>query len=206
MRLMERDVDLIKWCNSHGCVTVEDIRQRWGVSFSVAARRVRELVAAKLLRRMSVPISVGSPLVVTNAGCAAVGDELSALSGIRLATFRHDHLLVELSRSLELKTGGQFETERRLRQRWEGSGSKISHLPDGLLHRIGKDPLAVELELSQKSPVRLRKIISDYAANMMMGGVLYFCLDDAVARHVLRCASGAPHVKVIPWRPRSANG
>ena len=205
MRLTDRDRDLLRWCNSHGCVEVEHIRERWEVSFSAAARRVRDLVAADLLKRIPVSTAGKIPLVVTKTGCALIGDELPGLTGIRLATYRHDSLLVELAKSLERKTGGHFETERRLHHRMDAVRKKISHLPDGLLHRPGKDPLAVELELSQKSPARLKKIISDYRADMSIGGVAYFCIDDAVTRHVLRCAGSASHIKVIPWRPRSTN-
>jgi hypothetical protein len=206
MWLTERDRDLLWWCNSHGSVEVEHIKEKWGCSFSAAARRVRELVQADLLKRVPVSLAGKTVLVVTKHGCSVIDDSLPGLSGVRVATYRHDSLLVELAKWIEMKAGGKFETERRLRHRLENTGHKTSHLPDGLLHRAGKDALAIELELSMKSPVRLKKIISNYAANMSVGRVVYFCVDDAVAKHVLRCAGSASHIQVVPWRPRSTNG
>jgi hypothetical protein len=175
-----------------------------GVDFSTAARRIRGLCSAGLLERRSYPLSTMSALIPTRDGCEVAADELTPIGGIRVATSRHDTTLVDCACSLERRFTGRFEPERRLRQR---VFSAADHWPDGLLHRPDEPPIAIELELSQKSPRRLTGILDAYAATLSIKAVWYIVMDDAVESHVRRFAEGRPYIMIKRWtntlyRPR----
>jgi hypothetical protein len=139
-------------------------------------------------------------LIPTADGCALANDHLAPIKGIRVATSRHDLLLVECAMGLERRFACSFEPERRLRARGFGGNG---HLPDGLLHRRDGRPIAVELELSQKAPARVAAIMDAHAANFDIAGVWYVVVDDAMKRFITRWSEGYEHVKVVPWKPAS---
>lgn len=197
MRMTSRDQDLVKWNNGAGFVSVKQVSEWMGVEFSTGARRVRALCEAGLLERREFPASTATVLIPTADGCALAGDNLAPIKGVRVATSRHDLLLVDCAMALEKRFGFRFEPERRLRARSFGAAG---HTPDGLLHRPGGRPVAVELELSQKSPARVTAIMDAYAATLDIEEVWYVVIDDIVERYLRRLASGHEHVKVRKWR------
>lgn len=199
MRLTDRDQELLKWTNGHGFVSVLQWSQKMGVEFSTGARRVRALCDAGMLERRRFPASTATVLIPTVEGCAVAGDHLVPIKGIRVATSRHDLLLVECAMALEERFGFEFEPERRVRGRGIiGYG----HMPDGLLHRPSGRPIAVELELSQKSPSRVAAIIAAHAANLEIEEVWYVVVDDVMQQFLRRLSEGYDHVKVRKWKRR----
>lgn len=200
MKLTVRDQGLLRWNNGHGYVSVAHLAERMGVEFSTGARRVRALCDEGLLERRRFPASTLTVLIPTIDGCALANDHLVPIKGIRVATSRHDLLLVECAMGLERRFGCSFEPERRLRARGFGGDS---HLPDGLLHRQDGRPIAVELELSQKAPARVAAIMDAHAANFDIAEVWYIVVDDTMKRFITRCSEGYAHVKVVTWKPAS---
>lgn len=197
MRLTERDQKLLKWNNGFGYVSVQQMAERMGVEFSTGARRVRALCDGGLLERRQFPASTTTVLMPTADGCALAGDHLAPIRGIRVATSRHDLLLVDCAMALEKRFGFPFEPERRLRARaFNGDG----HMPDGLLHKPDGRPIAVELELSQKSPSRVAAIIAAHAANLEIEEVWYVVVDDVMQKFLRRLSEGYDHVKVRKWK------
>ncbi|WP_439498503.1 hypothetical protein [Bosea sp. (in: a-proteobacteria)] len=197
MRMTSRDQDLVKWNNGSGFVSVKQVSEWMGVEFSTGARRVRALCEAGLLERREFPASTATVLIPTADGCALAGDNLPPLKGVRVATSRHDLLLVDCAMALEKRFDFRFEPERRLRARGFGA---TGHTPDGLLHRPSGRPVAVELELSQKSPARVTAIMDAYAATLDIEEVWYVVIDDVIDRYLRRLASGHEHIKVRKWR------
>ena len=157
MRVTERDIELLLWLNGFGFVLVSQIAKWMGVDFSTAARRVRALVEAGLVRRVKSSILSATPIIVTPKGAQVAGDSLPPLSGIRPGEFRHDAVLVDVARGLTARfPGSHFEPVRRIRH--SGALAEAKHLPDGYVHR-GADRYIVELELTVKSRKRLEAIM-----------------------------------------------
>ena len=55
----------------------------------------------------------------------------------------------------------------------QSSGRPDRHLPDGILRCPGREPVAIELELSVKSLRRLNEIMRAHAADMDVAAVWY---------------------------------
>lgn len=200
MRMTERDQGLLRWNNGHGFVSVQQVSKWMGVEFSTGARRVRALCDEGLLERRRFPASTATVLIPTTDGCTLAGDHLAPIKGVRVATSRHDLLLVECAMSLERRFGVSFEPERRLRAR---GFADDGHMPDGLMHRQDGRPIAIELELSQKAPARVAAIMDAHAANFDIAEVWYVVVDDTMKRFITRCSEGYAHVKVVTWKPAS---
>lgn len=196
MKITERDIALLLWINGFGFVTVSQIA-KWmgGVDFSTAARRVRLLIEAGLLRRVKSQILSATPIILTPKGALVAGDGLPPLKGIRAGEFRHDALLVDVARGLMAKfPGSSFEPVRRIRH---SSGvTEAKHLPDGYL-RHGADRFIVELELTIKSSRRLAAIMADHTADLGAKEVWYVTDSATVARAVSRASAGLDHVRIV---------
>ncbi|MBE7734632.1 hypothetical protein [Devosia faecipullorum] len=200
MKVTERDAELLSRINAFGFMRVEQVAEFWRVDFSTAARRVRKLIAAGLLKRIELGIMTNRPLVVTMAGCRLIGDTIPPMTGIRAGTFRHDGLLPDLALSLERRFGVAFETERQLLAQPD---AVRGHLPDGLLHLKDGRHVGIELELTQKSQRRLTDIISIHASNLALDEVWYVIIDEAMRPVLTRAAADHSHIKIVKWTPPS---
>jgi hypothetical protein len=199
VRITERDRAWVRWSNGFGSVSVEQTSVWAANDYSTSARRLRLLATAGFVKRIEIGALGTVAWVPTSAACAEAGDTLKPIAGIRIGTYRHDSLLPDLARALEGRTGGRFEPERRL---CAGPIGRLEHVPDGVLHRPGRGPVAIELELTAKAPERLRAIIAKYAANMHIEAVWYIVQTDEVKRLVERCARDHSHIRVVRWRPQ----
>ena len=177
MKVTNRLKNRLKFINGFGCVLTEQIAKEDGVGYRYAAKQVEAMEEAGFVERKKLKISQWNPLVCTRIGCKVAGDDLRPLSGIRVGTLEHDLRVVDIGRSLKTRFGGTFEPARRVGLRREDWG--LEHLPDGILHRPGHDPVFVELELSLKSPARLKKIIEGYGVNLLVKEVWYLVEDRA---------------------------
>lgn len=125
---------------------------------------------------------------------------------MNLGTFRHDFKLVDLGLVLEAQT----QPDRRIRHDKGLSGvGQLGHIPDGYLH-IGEDkPIAIELELSVKSRVRIQSIINDYGGNLGIKEIWYYTDQKNVARAIEKAAHDFSFIKVkelplLPSQKRAA--
>jgi DNA-binding Lrp family transcriptional regulator len=204
--IVERDLRLLAWINGWGAVSVLQIALWLAVDFSTAARRVRKLVAAGLLLRLGAGGLGVQPVALTARGCAIANDSLAPLAGIRIATWRHDSLMVDLEpRILRRFPDAVVHPDRRIRANRALSGAPQGHVPDAELERAGRRPLAFELELSMKAPRRVQAIIDGYASDNTYEAVFYLTTDERVARHVRRFTRGLEDViKVQVLRPPRA--
>ncbi len=164
---------------------------------SGAYRRIRKLVEGGYLERDRVLHGQARIHRVTRKGTKVSGDALPPLTDINFGTFRHDLVLVDLALTLEEQTGGVFTPDRRLRHNGGLSGGGLSgHVADGYLH-IGEDePIAIELELSVKSRVRIRSIIKKYSSDLSIKEVWYYTDRADVTRAIEEAASRFSFIKV----------
>lgn len=199
MVFQERDARLLQWINGFGFANVDQIQRYLGVGSTFTYNRIKKLVDAGYLVREGVLHGHGQILKVTKKGNAASADALAPMKFIKLGTFRHDIMLVDLALSLERETGGTFIPDRRIRHNegLSGAGQSGQHVADGYLHIPGDEkPIAVELELSVKSRARLADIVNAYGGNLGVKEVWYFTDRKAVVNALEKVARGYPFIKV----------
>lgn len=200
MQIVPRDLALIRWINGWGAVTTEQISSWMNVDASTCRRRLRKLIDANLLRRLAIRFLTSSPIAATEFGCSAASDPLPPLKGVRIGTWRHDTLLTSLERELGAHLGGWLEPERRIRMRLKLSEIAAVHLPDAIVHKPDGALVAVELELSAKSPSRLRKIIDGYATSTEFTRVVYIADNPKLAAYIKRFTGDLDFISVKLYR------
>jgi hypothetical protein len=201
MILTKRDVRMLWWVNGWGAVTVEQIAA-WmgGVLFSTAARRVRKLCDAGLLRRIEVVGLREQPIGVTEAGRRVARDPLEPLPGVRLATWHHDQTMCTIeARILRRYPESVVNPERRIRANRILAGAPPLHLPDAELQRAGARPIGFELELTPKGPQKIQAIVDSYATSRRYASIIYLVPDERMERYVKRFTD--PHGMLFDIRP-----
>lgn len=206
--LTERDEKWIWRVNGFGAVTIQNIADYEGIDESTVARRIRVLEKAALVRRLSDPLLRVRPIAATKTGCELIGDPLRPLQGLRAGTWRHDSLMASLERSLLKRFGGIFVPERRLRMNWALDGKSRRHAPDGVVVAANRHQIAIELELTQKAPERMRGIFDEYAAEQRYDRLIYLVPDQKMADYVARFAQGIDylHIHILKRRMTSGGG
>ena len=96
MRFTERDDRLLHWINGHGFVTLRQAAKWLGTNYQTAQRRVRLLYDHGYLNRQWL-VHGDRAHWLTPAGRAMCGDSLPPPKHIRLGSYRHDRLLVDLA-------------------------------------------------------------------------------------------------------------
>ena len=190
MIFQDRDIDILRWINGFGFASAEHIRQFMEVGKTAAYVRIKKLVEGDYLTRDRILHGQARIHKVTRKSVNATGDNVLPLKYVNLGTFRHDYKLIDLALMLEAQTGGKFIPERCIRHDEGLSGvGQLGHIPDGYLF-IGDDkPIAVELELSVKSRVRIQEIVNDYGGDLSVKEVWYYT-DNRSVKHAIEKASG----------------
>ena len=76
---------------------------------------------------------------------------------------------------------------------WPTPGGRIeTHIPDLVITRPNGTTEAHEIELSKKSPDRVRETLQRYAATNRYDAVVYQCTERSVAAHVVKVAKSLP--------------
>ena len=197
MRFTERDERLLRWINGHGFVTLRQVARWLGTNYQTAQRRVRLLYDQGYLDRRWL-VHGDRAHWLTPSGRAVCCDSLPVPKHIRLGSYRHDWLLVDLALTLIAEAGGHFTPERRLRQMQEmDQVGKRSHVADGWLQLDDQTkPIAIELELSAKGSRRLERILRGYMTNLDIAEVWYFVECEAVRRQLTKAAKHLGFIKI----------
>lgn len=194
-----RDAEILRWINGHGFATGRQVADWLDIRYQSIHPRLKFMAETNYLTTKRVGHNLLA-LRLTKSGVTQCGDDLPPLKTIRFGSFFHDLQLIDLVTRLSQETGGQFTTERRLRQERGLKGVGLpTHIPDGLLKLDGKPPIAIELELSAKGWRRLQGILQNYAADFDIGEVWYFAGNDALRRRLERAAEGYAFVRVHHW-------
>lgn len=198
MIFQERDAKVLQWINGFGFATADQIQKFMKVGSSVAYERMKKLVEGGYLARERILHGQARIHKVTKKGILASADALAPIQYIKLGTFRHDLMLVDLALSLESETGGTLTPDRRIRHNegLSGAGQSGQHVADGYLFLGDEKPIAVELELSVKSRVRIVEIINAYGGNLSVKEVWYFTDNKAVVNALQKAAKGYSFIKI----------
>ena len=182
-----------------GAVEVGHVQKRWGVGRSVAYGLVQRLEEAGLLER--VPTLPGDPTLI-KATMAGIDFAHLALPQAKIGPHQVDHWLscADVVLWAEERWGrGAVTTERELRWIELAEGKPIGscvvgELPDGrpMLHRPdllvsgSGGRIAIEVELSVKTPRRLEAIVRSWRRARHLDEVLYLVATGPPQRAVER--------------------
>lgn len=201
IRLKPRDIDLMRWMNDVGFVTLGHIMAYLGIAKTTAFTRCRKLVLHGYLQTHRVFHQQAGVYSVTRQGCQACDSTLPPLHDINLSTYYHDLQVTSLLLALKSHYQCAIEPERFIRHRFsqQGAGWK-GHIPDGVLllpeeGRIKR--VAIELELSAKSKQRRTKIFDFYVKSFDYDAVWYFCPTPAALKSLSPYLSRASHFKGV---------
>lgn len=201
-----RDQELVRYVGRHGVVTIEQVMKAMGVDRTAAYRRVAACAEAGLLERLDLLRSEPSVLRATREGLRYAGLGLpfaqvspsAVVHSLRCASaaqfvgehFGHERILTER----EIAFAEKIE-ERPI------ASAEITDHPDGYprMHRADlvafadSGPIAFEIELTPKTPRRLRSIIRAWRRARCVKEVDYFCAPGLTHRTVQRAvkATGA---------------
>jgi hypothetical protein len=226
-RLSTRDRQLLAFAAEHRLVLAGHIQALLGLSAAAVYARLRRLTQAGYLRHENVFHRQPGCYQVTGRGMAAIGSGYSTRP-VNVAEYQHDVGLAWLELVARAGVFGPMREvigERHMRSRdasddgradrdpfgvrlggYGAGGRERLHYPDLLLVTPNGKRIAVELELSAKGRTRREKILSGYAADGRIDGVLYLVEQgtDALARSIRDSARRAGigsivHVQQFRW-------
>ena len=203
MVLQERDIEILRWVNGCGFVTVNQVKRWMGVGETAGYVRVRKLVDGGYLKRKRVFHNQERIHWISNQAQNLIQDDVKNPKRVNISTYHHDLLLVDLGLYLEKTNEGNFIPERRVRNLnvTESVIGKKGRIPDGvLIQQNNQKPIAIELELSLKSKDRLRKIINDYMVNFNYSAVWYFTNNQAVHNALSKFIKPPSPIKIYQFQ------
>lgn len=198
--ITDRDTKIMEWIGRNGTVTGYQVSEKFGVEIKKVHKRLGVMKNEKLVDHQKILFGQPGVYWLTADGVAISNSKLKPIKRLSMATLNHDVQLVSLSIAVEQKIGGQWQTAREIvAEQTDQSQNAVQRLnvikmryPDGILRLPDGGKIAVELELTQKSAMRVRKIVSEYARTLLNGqyaGVWYVCRNRQIGEHVLRAAS-----------------
>jgi hypothetical protein len=205
IQLSEQDLDLLAFLAEHRLALPEHAAALLGVQPTTARARLSRLVEVGCVRFKPVFHRQPPMYLITRAGLNLLGSSLPP-PRLDLRVYEHDVGVAWLWLAACAGVFGpvrQVIAERRLRSydaardsdphRAEPLGVRLGgvgprgqerlHYPDLLLHTADGRRIALELELSAKGR-RLEAILSGYAADRRVDGVVYLVESESVARAV----------------------
>jgi hypothetical protein len=218
-RLTDRDVELLSFLAEHRLALATHAGVLLGTSAAAAGGRLNKLAGAGMAKRQ--PAFPGEPpwYQITRRGLAMISSDLSP-PRVDLRAYEHDVGVAWLWLAAERGAFGSLKEltgERRLRAldaaardpqaeplavRLGGFGPRGQarlHYPDLVLRTTDGLRIALELELTPKSRVRLETILGGYGADPRIDGVVYLVQRPAIARSVRDAARrlGVSHMVVL---------
>jgi len=180
---------MLQWAARLGAVTAPALAQRDGCPVASARGRLQAAQRIGLLAASRPLTGVPTLYVPTRAGLLAAGSQPEETSSITASNAAHTATCAAVAAALERLYPDQLLTgERSLRrQEREHRGALASaplrsgirgsqlHRPDLVLWPADRQcqPLAVEVELTVKAPLRLLEICRAWARCRCVSGVLY---------------------------------
>jgi len=229
--LSDDNLEVLAFLAEQRLARPEQVAQLIGTSEAAAARRLRRLAEAGYVERAQ-PFRDDPPHSwITRKGLRVIESRLPAPDGTELGNYRHDVGMgwvwlaardgafgraraVRSERTMRSADGRAAEGEERFGLRIAGEGRRggsLTHYADMLIDTESGRRIAVELELTQKSPGRLEKIMRRYVADRRIDAVVYLVDDPRVARGVLAAAARAGatdlvHVQPVRWATPTGAG
>ena len=213
----EINSNIVDWIGRLGAASAADVGAHVGIAPSEARARLGACTRAGQLRAARLLHGEPALYVATRAGLRSVG--LEALAPCRVSTtgFAHLSACARLAVALERsQPDARLASERELRLAERRAGRPIASAEVGVgrdgepaLHRpdlvlFGVDgPLAIEVELTIKSPRRLRQIVRGWGRCRLVQGVVYHATPGAAraVRRAVDALCAGDRVTVVELEP-----
>lgn len=155
---------------------------------------MQRLIKARLV--LHERIFHAKPGVYRLTAQGAEGTGFLPLPRIALATYEHHSKLFGLYFTLRQRyPEAQWISERQLKQeKYQHGVGKVGHIADAMLLLPDKKPIAIELELTQKSQSRLESILKYYRSDFSIHEVWYFS-PQPIYQRLQKMAEKMPHIK-----------
>ena len=191
IQITERDQKILREINRFGYADIQYIASFFNWQPKLAYRRLLKLTQHGFLKHQQLLYGFPGIYWSTTLGKAISQDPLPTIRRINLNTFSHQLKTLHLSLALIAKHGGQFITEREIRQSLGFTAIKEKrHIPDGLL-LLDDKKIAIEVELTVKSACRLEKIMRHYQRDFSYDQVWYYCGTPEVKNKIDRLRNNA---------------
>ena len=221
--LTEADLSVLGPLAEHRILIVPQVAVLLRVSDRTAARRLKRLHDAGLLRQDSIFHGQPGAAAITGRGLRAIGSSLKA-PYLNLNEYRHDigvawmwlaardgafGKLTDMTSDRRMKAEDAATVATGGRPRWGVGlgllgrhGSPQHHYPDLMLEQASGHRVAVELELTSKSIRRMSRILLSYASDARVDHVLYLVANGRIGGRVSQAAQRAGigdrvHVQVL---------
>jgi|GEM_PF-874887 len=208
-RITERDLEVLEFVARFGVIPRQVVAEWAETGRAVTAARERRLREAGLVEVLPGLGDSGRLVLCTCRGLQVVGREELPTPRFSPATLNHSSITARVAAQLE-RAGHRVLSEREIEARERAEGKRVfSALVSGRrLHRpdlvvLGDPPVAIEVELSDKSARRLDELMRAWRRALAVGQfgrVRYLCSPRALAyveRAVRQTGIGAP-VEVEP--------
>jgi hypothetical protein len=193
-------MDALAWIARVGAAPFDALQLVMGCSRRRALDHVRRLKDAGLVTRAAMRRGDGTLILLTRAGALEAGCPTRRARSLGPHAWAHASGCAWVSAWLDLR-GRAWVSERevleddlwsyQLRYRDHRGTARVTHRPD-LIVQMRSGPMAIEVELQRKAPVRLRGILGMYAEltedDGPLAGVIYICDRADVTELVTRCA------------------
>jgi hypothetical protein len=190
----------LAWIARVGATPFDALQLVMGCGRRKALDHVRRLEAAGLVTRAAMRRGDGTLVLLTRAGAREAGCPTRRARPLAPHAWAHACGCAWASAWLELR-GRAWVSERevleddlwsyQLRYRDHRGTVRVSHRPD-LIVAMRSGPIAIEVELQRKAPIRLRGILAMYAEltepDGPLAGVIYITDRPDVSELVARCA------------------
>jgi hypothetical protein len=214
----EELLKLVQWTARIGAVTAEALAHLEGATLASARGRLGTATRRGLLERQRLVTDRPSLYTVTRSGLRAA--RLAGADPIRLSTANFAHTLVCANVAAALQRTypdhtvvGEHELRREERQLGRpvasaqltriGASSPVLHRPDLVMwagFSPSDAPVAIEVELTVKSPQRLVRICRAWARSRAVAGVVYLAapaVERALGRAV-EVAQAGERIAILP--------
>lgn len=196
-----RDWQIVRWVGRVGVVTIDQLRERFGLGRTVSYRRVAACVDAGLIERLETLRGVPALLRATRRGLRYAGLPLS-VAHAPLELVGHWIACGAVAVALEREFGpGAVRSEREIRVLERGrerpvasaifgenrEGLRRLHLAD--LAVVAERVVAVEVELTPKAPHRLEEIVRAWRRARWVDSIRYYVPDGSAKAGVERAAA-----------------
>jgi hypothetical protein len=210
---------LVQWTARLGAVTAEAVADRYELTAASARARLAAAERDRLLAHRRPLAGEPALYVPTRLGQRAAGAARGAPCRVTPANALHLIACAHAAAALERRYPAHVALGERelLRHRRDGAGdlacARLGHDADGVArtHRpdlvllpppgVAEPPVAVEVELTTKSPRRLEAICLAWARCRSVAGVIYLAapgVERALERAVAR-ADASSKVLVVPF-------
>lgn len=198
LRAQSRDRELVRLVGRHGAMTIEQVMRAMGCGRTASYRRVARCVEGGLIERCTIPGVSSAVLIGTRAGLSYAGLGLP-VAKVSPANITHMLRCAAITSATEKKNPDwRILTEREVVLAEQLEGRRIASVRIGTAHGkpryhradmaafTEEGTIAAEVELTPKSPARLRKIIAAWYRAPHIHRVDYLCAPGQTHRAVKR--------------------